>query len=195
MFLIWNKSGASAPLPRHRQDIPEVRRVNAPEPSHRKTEHSTRMHRGAREYQRAVERTEERRPALVAADIMTAPVVTLGPQASLREAHSLFVERRFRHVPVVRDGGHLAGILSDRDLLQHAGRARPNELLRVESIMKTQVVSATLDTEIREIAGVLFELQIGAAPITDAARALIGILTRSDILRAVAHRAPLELWT
>lgn len=50
-------------------------------------------------------------------------------------------------------------------------------------------------TEIREIAHVMLDEQINAIPILDSSRHQIGILTTSDILRAIAHRNPLELWT
>ena len=50
------------------------------------------------------------------------------------------------------------------------------------------------ETEIRLIADVLIKERIGAMPIVDEKEKLVGIVTRSDILRTVV-KAPLELWT
>ena len=56
------------------------------------------------------------------------------------------------------------------------------------------VITATPDTRIREIARLLIERRIGAMPIMDKYDNLVGIITRSDVLRAVVNHAPLELW-
>jgi len=56
-------------------------------------------------------------------------------------------------------------------------------------------LSATPTTEIREIALVMLDEHVSAIPILDSSRHLVGILTTSDILRAIVHRNPLELWT
>ena len=64
----------------------------------------------------------------------------------------------------------------------------------VRDIMATPVLTAHADTEIREIARVLFEERIGAVPIVDSQGQLVGMVTRSDILRTIMNHAPLDLW-
>jgi CBS domain-containing protein len=56
-------------------------------------------------------------------------------------------------------------------------------------------LSATPTTEIREIAQIMLEEQVSGIPILDSSRHPIGILTTSDILRAIVHRSPLDLRT
>jgi acetoin utilization protein AcuB len=60
--------------------------------------------------------------------------------------------------------------------------------------MSTTVLTAFKNTPLREIARVLFEERIGCLPIIDTAQKSIGILTRSDILRALMQGKPLDLW-
>jgi CBS domain-containing protein len=133
----------------------------------------------------------EPEPAVTAAQIMSAPVVTLQLDQTIAEARELFRRRRFRHVPVVNAQGGLAGIVSDRDILGHVGDPPDTP---INGLMPARVLVASPDTSIREIAQVLFEQRIGAMPVIDSQRALAGIVTRSDILRTVVNRAPLELW-
>ncbi len=133
----------------------------------------------------------DRQPAVLARQIMTASVVTLPPDAALAEAWEIVRRRRFRHVPVLTREGRLVGILSDRDLFR-AGEGRPG--LRVADAMSTRVLTATPDTEIREVARVLVAERIGCLPIVGPAHELVGILTTTDVLRCVVHHAPLELW-
>lgn len=142
-------------------------------------------------------------PALIAEQIMSSPVTTLPPDAMLTQAWQLFRQTRYRHIPVVADG-QLEGILSDRDLLRYAainGRKPPYDdtdsaeaQIPIAALVKQQVVTATPDTEIRLIARLLFEKRIGSMPIVSETDRLVGIVTRSDILRTIIHRAPLELW-
>jgi acetoin utilization protein AcuB len=154
-------------------------------------------------YERAERGLQEREPALRADQIMSSPVVTLHPKARFDEAWRLVCERRFRHVPVLSEEGKLVGILSDRDLLREAagvgngsegGGDRPTCSIPVRDFMRTGVIAATPDTEIREIARMLFEERTGAMPIVDEEERLVGIVTRSDILRALVKHAPLEIW-
>ena len=50
-------------------------------------------------------------------DIMTAPVITVGPGDSLETCMRLCTDSRVRHLPVV-DGGRVVGVLSIGDLVK-----------------------------------------------------------------------------
>lgn len=52
-------------------------------------------------------------------EIMSKPVVTIGPDAPLREAVDLLVRRKIGCLPVVDGAGFLAGLLSESDVLLH----------------------------------------------------------------------------
>lgn len=51
-------------------------------------------------------------------DIMSAPVLTVGPDVDVAEAMATMTEQRVRHLPVVREGA-LAGIVSIGDVVKH----------------------------------------------------------------------------
>ena len=153
-------------------------------------------------YEEAGRKGRSRRPAILARDIMTSPVVSLPPDTDLEEAMEFIRSRRFRHVPVVAKDGSLVGILSDRDLLRgtpHPEHAQPRaqEALpprTVQELMSTKVLTATLETPIREIARVFVGEQIGCLPILTPEKDLLGILTTTDILRCLVNVTPLDLW-
>jgi CBS domain-containing protein len=50
-------------------------------------------------------------------DIMTTPVLTIGPEDTVDDAMRLMTERRIRHLPVLR-AGNLVGIVSIGDLVR-----------------------------------------------------------------------------
>jgi CBS domain-containing protein len=53
-----------------------------------------------------------------AEDLMTSPVVTVSPRASVVRAAKIMEDERLKRLPVVDDEGHLVGIVSRRDLLR-----------------------------------------------------------------------------
>jgi CBS domain-containing protein len=52
-------------------------------------------------------------------EVMSEPVVTVAPDASVRDAARLMLERRIGCLPVV-DAGVLVGLVTETDLLRHA---------------------------------------------------------------------------
>lgn len=135
--------------------------------------------------QRAVE------PALMIEQIMSSPVISLPPNVSIEEARALFRQHRFRHIPITSETDRIVGIISDRDVLQNTAAPAGTG---IQNLITERVLVASPDTEIREVAKILFEQRIGAMPVISSTEKLIGIITRSDILRTLVNRAPLELW-
>ena len=63
-------------------------------------------------------------------------VVTLKPDATLREAVDLLSTRRIGAVVISRDGRKVAGIVSERDIVRELGRSGPACLdQKVDSVM------------------------------------------------------------
>lgn len=63
-------------------------------------------------------------------DVMTADVVTVGSDLSVREAAQIMFDKWFRHLPVVDGDGNVVGIVSLRDLngLVAQGMEEPDRL-------------------------------------------------------------------
>lgn len=61
---------------------------------------------------------DEKARARTAAELMTAPAVTIGADATLAEAARTMHAHGLKRLPVVDEGGKIAGIVSQRDLLK-----------------------------------------------------------------------------
>ena len=156
----------------------------------------------AEKYQMADHHSYTKKPAILAQQIMTSPVFTLLSSAKISEAWKALHAKRFRHIPILSAQGKLVGLLSDRDLFratiesmsmsQHQDPHFSQQ--SIQHIMVQDVLSAEPQTEIRAIARVFFEERIGAMPIVTERDELVGILTRSDILRTLIKESLLELW-
>jgi CBS domain-containing protein len=70
--------------------------------------------------------------ASVAADLMTAPAVMVGPQVSAATAIGILAQKRIKRLPVVDENGRLMGVVSRRDLLRR--RRRPDSAIHVDVV-------------------------------------------------------------
>ena len=65
---------------------------------------------------------DDKAVGVTAGDLMTAPAVTIGPDASVAEAARLMYDRRVKRLPVINRAGTLLGIVSRVDVLAVFGR-------------------------------------------------------------------------
>jgi len=163
------------------------------------SEQHDRQNRAGQAY-RSIEQLAKSPSVLVAEQVMTSPVVSLTPEGSITEALGLFQKNAFRHIPVATSAGRLVGIVSDRDILRYlAGLSESYQQqvphtgdARVEQLMAPQVLTASIDTDVRHIARLFVEQHIGAMPIVKEEK-LKGMITRSDVLGTVMRHYALEL--
>jgi len=72
---------------------------------------------------------DERRPDQTrVGDVMTRPVETATEETTAEQALNLMIERHIRHLPILSREGHVLGILSIRNLLQHMVEDLQHEL-------------------------------------------------------------------
>lgn len=148
------------------------------------------VHRSITGYQ---EQEQQRQQVYSAGQIMTPEVKILLTNTSFDDAWRLFRTTRYRHFPVVDLQHNLVGIIADRDVLNYAASGKTHKIT-IDKLMTTPVLTATANTPIREVCHVMFSQHIGALPIIDKQTGIIGIITRSDILRSMIKHGPMELW-
>lgn len=133
-------------------------------------------------------------------DVMTRDVVTVDPQASFREAVRLIQERHVDALPVVDDTGRVVGMIGESDLLlkeeqlglgrahvglpwqQRRDRAR-GSATTVQEASSRHVVTIGPDATLNAAARLMHRHRVGGLPVVDRDRRLLGIVTRSDLLR------------
>lgn len=135
-----------------------------------------------------------RRPLRIAAELMSSPVRTLRGSDTVAQAWQLLLTGRFHHLPIVDEQGALAGILSDRDLLRAAARDPAANGWPLADLMQPRVIVAAPQTSLRALAEVMTARRIGAMPIVDELARPVGMVSRTDLLRALVGQAPIELW-
>jgi len=133
-------------------------------------------------------------------DVMTTDVVTVTPDASLKEVASVLAEHRVSGVPVVDEAGSLRGVISEADILfKKCGLTEPQGVLvwflepRADAKREARTVRQAMTSPARtigperpvtEAAGRMLEEGVNRFPVVDDAGKLVGIVTRADLVRA-----------
>jgi CBS domain-containing membrane protein len=129
---------------------------------------------------------------LRARDLMTEPVVSVGPTSPLREVIRRMDEQGIRHVAVVEpESGRLLGLISHRDVLRSqegslSGASSEEQLHMnrwIESrwVMTKEVRTIYPDTPALEAAKLLRTHRYGCLPVVEHGR-LVGMVTESDFV-------------
>lgn len=133
----------------------------------------------------------------LAYQIMSSPAVTIGEEETIAQMRARMAEHDIGLLPVLDKNGDLTGIVTRGDLTRQKVRYASIAHLPVSSIAQKNVLVTSPNTNIRELARVLLEQDIRGLPVLDQQQQparVLGVVTRTDVLRAMVHYAPLELW-
>lgn len=142
--------------------------------------------------------------------IMTQDVITVSPEATIVEAAAQMLAYHVSGLPVVDKAGGLVGIVSEGDFLRRAEigtqRKYPSWLQffmgpgrsgadfvrergrKVAEVMTRDPLTVSPDATLQEIVALMEKSHIKRIPVVQGA-ALVGIVTRANLLRAVAGLA------
>lgn len=128
------------------------------------------------------------------ADIMTTKVHTVNQHDLIDRVLFFLNYEKVRHVPVV-EKGRVVGMVSDRDLYKALGSKdhakvvdnpeKPNDINRVQYIMRRGVITTTPDAKVHEVASILAQHKVGALPVLENNK-LVGIISTVDILKLIS---------
>jgi CBS domain-containing protein len=137
-------------------------------------------------------------------EFMVDKVVTVEPDEPIHTTLLLMARNQISRV-VVKDSGHPIGIITSRDLLAlgaYFGTTRQKtkkdylpfipsgvKALMVSSdVMTAKPITTTPDSDLAEAAYIMFRNRISGLPVVDSKGVLVGIVTKTDVVRALAAR-------
>ncbi len=141
---------------------------------------------------------------MYAKDVMSSPVTTISAGASVRDAARLLINAQVSALPVVDQRNAMTGIVSEVDLIRrvvgdsndptqlhaHLGDPDSQEVLSltVADIMTRDVVTATEETSLEDVATLMLEHQTKRIPIVRGTD-VVGIVSRIDLVKAMLSHA------
>lgn len=142
--------------------------------------------------------------------IMTHGALMVGRDTTIGELARIMVEHGVSGLPVCEDG-RLVGIVTETDVISHEINPSPpvfitfldaifklpwdesdEDLRRVMAstageLMTENVVTATPDMTVHEAATLMYQRKANPLPVVDAMGKVVGIVSRSDIIRLIAE--------
>ncbi len=140
------------------------------------------------------------------ADVMSRDVVTVRRATPVRDVVQLTLGKAYRAVPVVEDGRpigivtssdlvHRGGLGVRLDLLRSMDRPEVHELLErlasqdrtAADVMTADPVTVRASTPLPEAAALMARRRLKRLPVVDDSGALVGVVSRLDLLRSAAE--------
>jgi len=124
---------------------------------------------------------------MLANDIMTKKVITVSPTASVKDLAKTLTKNKVSGTPVADKNGKLLGIVSRTDVVAKGGE-------KVKDIMSKDIITVDEETPVEEIANLFTTHKINRVPVLRGKK-LVGIVSRADIVRAIAMGQHIALHT
>lgn len=124
-------------------------------------------------------------------EYMSSPVVVVSPNDSLARARRLMIRYRIGRLVIVDEQDRPIGMLTKSDFLRLASRQltrRPLDSIIVKEIMSDNPVVVRSDRSLREAARLMLQHNIGGLPVVDESGRLVGMITKTDVVRAYAEK-------
>ncbi|NLM09396.1 MAG: CBS domain-containing protein [Clostridiaceae bacterium] len=123
-------------------------------------------------------------------EVMTKSIVTVSPDATIKEVAELMQQHNVGAIPVVDNNG-LTGIVTDRDLVvRNIASGKDPYSTPVRDVMTSQVTTVTPDEDVQSITKVMASRQIRRVPVVENQQ-LIGMVSLGDI--ATTGRSELDM--
>lgn len=146
---------------------------------------------------------------MLAKDLMTSKVITVKPDTKISEVADILHKNHFSGLPVVNSDNRVIGTISERDFItansdlylptyikllssmdyvQGAKKGLPYVVKQIvnataKDIMNQKIPFARPDTTLEQLAGMFAQERANPIPVTDEANVLVGIISRSDLIK------------
>lgn len=129
-------------------------------------------------------------PKLTAAQLMSSPVHRIVEGTTFHIAYERMTALKVKHLMVEDSAGKITGILAMSDVLDNG----KGSVQSITAFYSRTLLAASPETDVHQIAASFIEYDISAMPVFDANHELLGIITRTDLLRMIISGAHVERW-
>jgi CBS domain-containing protein len=117
------------------------------------------------------------------ADYMATRMITIGWKESVLDAAKSMIERNISSIAIINDENRIIGIITERDVVKIVANGVPARGITAGSLMSYPIVSIEKGSSIEDAARVMAQKKLRHLLVEDAGKAIIGIITVTDLAR------------
>lgn len=132
-------------------------------------------------------------------EIMTRGVIYIEDSMTILECYDAMKEHNVQQLPIIADNElHLKGMVTANDILYYIMEdveyAKNNIMKHIYDISTKKIITTDPISDIRRVAKVMCDFDLNAIPVVNGNDILVGIVTRSNILKAVSSVPHMQIW-
>ncbi len=131
-------------------------------------------------------------------DIMTKDCITIDSESTMQEAYDLLKAKKISQIPIVTNTYKIIGLINKKVILNAImdDKENINIILRqkLSDIDLQEFISTDPISDIRRVAKVMIDFKHDAIPVVNSNDILVGIVSKTNIIKAVSHIPNLKLW-
>ncbi|OCL82206.1 CBS domain-containing protein [Arcobacter porcinus] len=132
-------------------------------------------------------------------DIMTEDVFHASLNTTVEDIYYFINDKGVSSIPITDFGKKIVGIIDKKVILnlimKHIDDIESTLKKTMNDIYIPEVLTADPEADVRKVVQVMLDLRLDAVPIVDDNDILVGIVSKTDILKAVANLPKLQLWS
>ncbi|RXK07962.1 CBS domain-containing protein [Halarcobacter bivalviorum] len=157
------------------------------------------LEKDATQAYKEVANIDTKEPIFHISDLMNTDVITLKSNNTIQEAFDIMEEKQIRQIPVLdNETNKIIGMVTHKVLLEYIFNdleyAEHNAQRTLDILELREVITADPVTDIRRVAKVMVDFSLTAIPVVDKNDNIQGIVSRANILKAIANTPPLQIW-
>lgn len=119
--------------------------------------------------------------------LMTTDLYTVTPETLVEDAAQVMLDHDIGSVLIVDEENELEGILTTTDFVEIVAESHPKAKTAVSAYMTTEVITATAQDSIRDVADAMTKHGFHHMPVLDDAEGVIGIISTTDLTSYLSH--------
>jgi len=132
-------------------------------------------------------------------DIMTKDCIYIDIQSTINDAYISLNKLDIDQMPVVSFGKKIIGMISKKMILDLLMDDIENSKYilnkKIDDIKLLEIITADPISDIRRVAKVMVDFKLDAIAIVEENDILVGIVSKTDIIKAISHLPSLQLWS
>lgn len=138
-------------------------------------------------------------PVYQVKDIMTKELIYIDTQSTIQEAYDLLQANGVAQAPIVSFGKKIIGLITQKIILN----LLMDDIENIDTILEKKLDDVFLPemittdpiSDIRRVAKVMLDFKLDAIPVVNEEDILLGIISKTDIIKAVSKLPRFQLWS